>query len=156
MSKRNVTHAVFSLERTYDAPLARVWAAFATAKGKESWFSGPAGAWKPLERTFDFREGGRERARGQFHEGPVSDFQAHYHEIVEGERIVLAYDMFVDEVKISVSLQTVEFAPAGEGTRLKITEQSAFLDGYDDAGGRERGTAGLMEQIARAVERQPA
>ena len=141
MTQRSVTHAMFSLERTYDAPVKRVWDAFATEAGKASWFSGPEDSWTPLERVFDFREGGRERARGQFHNGPVSDFQAQYHEIAEGERIVLAYDMFIDEVRISVSLQTVEFAPAGKGTRLRITEQGAFLDGYDDAGSRERASS---------------
>lgn len=152
MTERNVTHAIFSLERTYDAPVARVWAAFSTAAGKAAWFSGPEDAWTPLERTFDFREGGSERARGRFHSGTVSDFQAQYHEIVEHQRIVLAYDMYVDDAKISVSLQTVELEAAGKRTRVKITEQGAYLDGYDDAGSRERGTAGLMEQLARAVE----
>ncbi|HEY8571533.1 SRPBCC family protein [Phenylobacterium sp.] len=156
MTKRSVTHAVFSLERTYDAPPARVWAAFATDSGKASWFSGPEDNWTPLERAFDFREGGRERARGKFHNGPVSDFRAHYHEIVEGQRIVFAYDMFIDDVRISVSLQTVELEPAGEGTRVKLTEQGAYLDGYDDAGARERGTAGLLDQLGVALERAPA
>ena len=156
MSKHNVTHAVFSLERTYDAPLERLWAAFATAEGKASWFSGDEHGWKAIERVFDFREGGCERAKGRWANGTVSDFQAHYHEIVEGERIVYACDMIIDEVRISVSLATIEFAAAGAGTRVRITEQGAFLDGYDDAGARERGTAGLLEQLAAALEREPA
>jgi hypothetical protein len=54
--------------------------------------------------------------------------------------------MYVDGTKISVSLATVEFAKTGKGTRLTVTEQGAFLDGYDDAGSRERGTS---ERLAR-------
>ena len=48
--------------------------------------------------------------------------------------------MHLDEVRISVSLATLELKPAGSGTRMVYTEQGAFLDGYDDAGQREEGT----------------
>jgi hypothetical protein len=33
-----------------------------------------------------------------------------------------------------------------------VTEQGAFLDGYDDAGSRQRGTASLMDRFAAALE----
>jgi hypothetical protein len=45
----------------------------------------------------------------------------------------------------------VEFAPAGGGTRLKYTEQGVFLDGYDDAGSRERGTSALMDALGDSL-----
>ena len=48
------------------------------------------------------------------------------------ERIIYGYDMHLDDKRISVSLATVEFKPAGKGTRLTFTEQGAFLDGFDD------------------------
>jgi hypothetical protein len=41
----------------------------------------------------------------------------------------------------------------GKRTRLALTEQGAFLDGYDDAGARERGTRELLEALARALSR---
>lgn len=44
----------------------------------------------------------------------------------------------VDGRKGSVSIATFEFKPSGSGTKLILTEQSAFLDGYDDNGSRER------------------
>jgi hypothetical protein len=34
-----------------------------------------------------------------------------------------------------------------------LTEQGAFLDGYDDAGGRDRGTRGLLDQLEAALRR---
>ena len=67
-------------------------------------------------------------------------------------RIVYAYDMYVDDAKISGSLATVEFAPQGSGTRLRFTEQAVFLDGYDDAGSRERGTGGLLDNLGGTLE----
>jgi len=40
----------------------------------------------------------------------------------------------------------------GAGTRPKITEQGVFLDGYDDAGSREKGTGMLLDRMIQAVE----
>jgi uncharacterized protein YndB with AHSA1/START domain len=151
MSQRSVQHVTFTLEREFAHPPAHVFAAWAERKAKERWFAGPTGQWKPLEREMDFRVGGRERARGQWTGGRVSDFQAQYHDIVQDKRIVYSYSMHVDDKKISVSLATIEFEPAGKGTKLILTEQGAFLDGYDDAGSRERGTGGLLDALEKSL-----
>jgi uncharacterized protein YndB with AHSA1/START domain len=70
---------------------------------------------------------------------------------VPDRRIVYAYAMHRDDVKISVSLATVEFVPSGAGTTQVVTEQGAFLDGYDDAGSREHGTGGLLDKLEAAL-----
>jgi uncharacterized protein YndB with AHSA1/START domain len=152
MTDRNVAHGVFTLERTYDHPVARVYEAFATEAGKRAWFSGGNG-YEVVARTFDFRPGGAERLEARWASGTVTRFDARYFDIRPQERIVYAYEMHVDGVKISVSLATVEFASRGGGTRLTITEQGAFLDGYDDAGKRETGTRQLLELVGEALER---
>jgi hypothetical protein len=59
--------------------------------------------------------------------------------------------MYWQGKKISISLATIEFVAAGRGTKLVVTEHGAFLDGYEDAGGRERGTLTLMENLAKAL-----
>ena len=63
-----------------------------------------------------------------------------------------SYDTRFDEQRISVSLSTVELAPAGDGTRLTYTEQSAFLDGLDTPDQREQGMGGLLEALGRYLE----
>jgi uncharacterized protein YndB with AHSA1/START domain len=100
----------------------------------------------------DARPGGREHVQGRWESGVVSTFDALYHDVVPNERIVYAYTMHLDERKISVSLATLELKPAGTGTRLVMTEQGAFLDGYDDAGSRERGTQFLLDALGRSLE----
>jgi uncharacterized protein YndB with AHSA1/START domain len=152
MTDRNVVHATFCIERVYPAPPARVFAAWATPEAKSHWFSGPDGV-EIYERSMDFRSGGAERLWGKHPGGKVSDFQARYFEVIANERIIYGYDMYVDERKLSVSLATIEFKPTGEGTRLVMTEQGAFLDGYDDAGSREEGTRWLLENLALALEK---
>jgi len=152
MTERSVTHAIFSLDRTYPHPLKRVFDAFATAEGKDRWFSGEQhGAWELLEKGFDFREGGEERVVGRWGDGTVSDFHARYLDILPGERIVYVYEMRINGTKISASLATLEFKPTTGGTQLKLTEQGAFLDGYDDAGSRERGTAELLARVGESL-----
>lgn len=152
MSTRSAQHATFVIERTYNFPPVRVFAAWAEPKAKAAWFAGHAGKWKLLNREMDFRVGGRERLKGAFTGGPVSEFQARYHDIATHQRIVYSYSMHLDEKLISVSLATVEFQPAAGGaTKLVVTEQGAFLDGYDDAGSRERGTGSLLDNLQKIL-----
>jgi len=149
---RSVVHGSFTLARTYDAPVERVWRALSDKAAKEKWFGGTAGEWTPIERSMDFREGGRERAKGRWASGMVTTFDAVYRDIVVNERIVYEYVLWLDERKVSVSLATLQFEAAGPGrTTLKITEQGAFLDGFDDAGGREHGTGLLLEKLGASL-----
>jgi|ERR1043166_4116631 uncharacterized protein YndB with AHSA1/START domain len=156
MTERSVTHTNFTIERTYDAAPALVFAAFATREAKAKWFGGPADKWKELIREFDFRVGGRERVSGKWAEGPVSHFNCHYHDIVPNERIVYSYDMKLNDKPISVSLATIQFKPAGRGTTVVVTEQGAFLDDYEDNGSRERGTGGLLDRLGESLKRESA
>ena len=146
-----VAHGSFTLERVFPQKPATVFGAFATAEGKARWFSGGAD-WKPLVREMDFRVGGHERAKGQWANGTVTDFLAHYHDIVQDRRIVYSYHMLINEEPISASLATLEFRAEGSGTRLVMTEQGAFYNGYVDGGSRERGTKQLLEQVAASLE----
>ena len=150
-SVRTVEHGSFTIERAFDLPPARVFAAWADPKAKAAWFAGPPGEWKQQLRQMEFRIGGRERVKGEFTGGRVSEFDASYHDIVTNRRIVYSYTMQVDENRISVSLATIEFEPAAGGrTRLILTEQGAFLDGgFDGNAGREQGTRGLIDNLEK-------
>lgn len=152
MMDLSATHGSFTLERVYDAVPARVFKACADPAIKERWFVGPAD-WQRLERAMDFRVGGKERLSGRKGSGVISTFDSVYLDIVPDERIIYSYDMRLDGRHISVSLATVELKAEGAGTRLTITEQGVFLDGYDDAGSRERGTRILLDQLDGELQR---
>jgi uncharacterized protein YndB with AHSA1/START domain len=152
---RSVVHAIFSLERVYDASPALVFRALSDPAAKARWFAGSDGL-TVLEREMDVRPGGRERVTGRWANGVVTTFDAVYFDVVPNRRLVYCYELRKDERKISVSLATVELAPielasAGAGTRLRITEQGAFLDGYDDAGAREHGTGLLLDGLGASL-----
>jgi uncharacterized protein YndB with AHSA1/START domain len=146
MTERSVTHATFVVERTYDASPPRVFAAWADPAAKRRWFAGLDKEGSG-EHELDFRVGGREINRGGPPGGPVFTFDARYQDIVPDQRIVYTYDMHADETRISVSLATVEFKPAGAGTQLIFTEQGAFLDGGDKPQYREQGTSDLLDAL---------
>lgn len=154
MNLRSAQHATFVIERTYAAPPARVFNAWADPAAKARWFGGPD-EWDKARNEFDFRIGGHERVSGGPPGGTVHAFDGRYYDIVANERIVYAYDMHLDDKRISVSLATVEFKPAGSGTRLIFTEQAVFLDGYDDAGSREQGTRWLLDKLGESLD-EPA
>jgi uncharacterized protein YndB with AHSA1/START domain len=146
-------HDTFTIERNLPAPPARVFAAFATEDGKQRWFGGPPDQFTLLRRAFDFRIGGHEHLSGRWPTGTVSKFDCTYLDIVANARIVYVYEMHLDDRKISVSLATLEFKWAdGGATRLVVTEQGAFLDGYDDAGSRRQGTNGLLDRMAETLK----
>jgi uncharacterized protein YndB with AHSA1/START domain len=147
---RSVVHAIFSLERVYDASPALVFRALSDQAAKARWFEGGDG-WTLVEREMDVRPGGRERVKGRWPSGLVTTFDAVYFDVVPNRRLVYGYEMRLDARKISVSLATLELAPAGAGTRLKLTEQGAFLDGYDDAGSREHGTGLLLDRLGTSL-----
>jgi uncharacterized protein YndB with AHSA1/START domain len=148
MTQRSVTHATFTVERTYPAPPAEVFAAWADPTAKAQWFGG--------DFELDFRIGGREINRGGPDGGPVFTYDARYYDIVDDERIVYAYEMHMDDARISVSLATIELTPAGDGTKLVLTEAGAFLDGHDTPEQREGGTGSLLDALGQTLARQRA
>lgn len=155
MSERSVTHATFTIERTYDAPPERVFAAWADPEAKARWFADSEG-WGAERYDLDFQVGGSEHYRGGPEGGPTYTYEARYQDIVTNERFVYAYDMYSDAARISVSLGTVELKPAGDGTRLIYTEQGAFLDGLDSPEQREGGTGSLLDALEAELRREPA
>jgi uncharacterized protein YndB with AHSA1/START domain len=154
MSERSTEHATFVIERTYPASPALVFNAFADPEAKTRWFVGPED-WSPDGHEIDFRVGGRERLSTGPPGGQLHTFDALYQDIVADRRIVYTYEMHLDEVRISVSLATIELEPAGDGTRLTFTEQSVFLDGADYPAQREQGTRSLLDKLDAELRREP-
>ncbi|SDR00822.1 Uncharacterized conserved protein YndB, AHSA1/START domain [Virgibacillus subterraneus] len=146
MNGRYVSHDTFTIKKIYDATPATVYAAWADRKAKTRWFQ------KPIE--FDFQVGGRETNRGESPEGSVYTFDARYLQIIHEQRIVYAYTMDLEDIRISVSLATVEFKPTGDSTQLIFTEQGAFLDGYDTSAIREQGTNTLLNNLGEELRRK--
>jgi len=140
----------FTVERTFKATPAQAFKAFTDPDAKSRWFSGGDDQ-TIVERSMDVRLGGREVAVGKWKSGVTTRFDAVYFDVVPDRRLVYAYEMHIDALKISVSLACVEIEPHPIGVRLKVSEQAVFLDGYDDAGSREHGTNYLMDKLVASL-----
>ncbi|MDR3497528.1 MAG: SRPBCC family protein [Ancalomicrobiaceae bacterium] len=149
--QQTTNFTTFTIDRSLAHPPARVFAAFSSLEAKSKWFGGPA-EWKLAERSLDFRVGGREVSSGGPSGGQMHRFDALYYDIVPDRRIIYSYELHLGDVKISVSLATFEFEPDGGGTLLRFTEQAAFLDGFEDAGGREHGSRWLIGKLADVLD----
>jgi len=144
-----IVHASFTIERTLPAPPKRVFQAFADPELKAKWFHGPD-AWEPRDIAFDFREGGHETCAGEVPGVWSSRFEADYHVIEPDAQIVYSYEMFRDEVRLSVSVTTIELeaVDGDDATRVLFTEQGAYFgDGEAANASREEGTIGMFEQL---------
>ncbi|MCE9672626.1 SRPBCC family protein [Myxococcus stipitatus] len=146
-----VIHKSFTIERTYPVPAARVFRALSDPKKKRRWFAEGDG-FIIDSYTLDFQVGGFERTRFRFGDGPAMTNDSVYLDIVENERVVFAYSMTIGGNPMSSSLGTMELVPVREGTLLRFTEATAFVDGNDGSAGRREGSIGLLEALAKELE----
>jgi uncharacterized protein YndB with AHSA1/START domain len=152
---KKVTHATFTIERSYPTTPERVFAAFADPQKKRRWYAEGEGK-KPEIFEMDFRIGGTDRTQARL--GPNTPFpgtplvnQSTYQDIQTNTRIVFAYTMTLGDLRISASLATVEFIATDKGTDLIFTDQGAFFEGSDGPKMREVGWTHLIDGIAAEV-----
>jgi uncharacterized protein YndB with AHSA1/START domain len=130
-----------------------VFAAFADPELNAKWFRGPD-RWEPRTRTLAFREGGHETTPARCRVSGAAGFEATYHVIAPVAQIVYSYEMFHDEMRLSVSVTTIEPDPIDDGaaTRLVFTEQGAYFEDGEAANmSREEGTIGLLKQLEESL-----
>ena len=140
-------HATITLERTYRAPLERVFSEFADPVARARW-SPPSNDVLIYDQT-DFREGGRDL----FQCGPENDpkFRGEtlYHLIVLNRRVVSSETVDVNGQRLAVSLNTLDLEASGESTNLKLTVQMVSLVGAGIIEGYESGNHSALENLAR-------
>ncbi len=151
MTDRTVVHATFDLERIYSAPRSRVFLAFADEPQKRQWAHGaPAQGY-----SLDFRVGGREHVEMSAPGGGSFRYDGIHYDIVENERIIYAYSFSFGQGNAGTTLTTVELADAEDGaTLLKITEQGAYLDGFDGPKFWKSGTTSLLDRLNNHLEQK--
>ena len=158
MTDRTVAHSTFVIERNYPAAPQQVFRALSDPARKRRWFAEGEG-FEVDSFEMDFRVGGFERSRFRFKPGtpvPAGTACANdtvYLDIINNERIVVAYTMTVGGNRMSSSQSTFELVPDGTGTKLVFTEQAAFFANADGPKIREQGWRALLEQLAKELAR---
>lgn len=151
MSERHAQPATIVIERIYEVPPARVFAAWSDPQALLRWGS-PGDDWELVYEKFDFREGGGEISRFGPKGGEVYVNETRYFDIVPDQRIVSAGSMTTGEKRLFAGLLTVEFFPAGTGCRMVLTEQGVFLDGHDRPENHQAGWSQMLEQLGEELK----
>jgi uncharacterized protein YndB with AHSA1/START domain len=148
MTEHSVKHSTFTLERTYSAAPAQVFAAWADRDTKAKWFAANDPAY-----TLDFRVGGAEAAHGRTDDGAEIVAESVYRDIRIDERIVYTTLLYGRGALATVSVTTVEFVHGGTGTHLVLTEQDTLLDDQEQPEWRQQGTGDWLDALGRELGR---
>ncbi|PJZ44925.1 SRPBCC family protein [Leptospira brenneri] len=159
MKEGFVKHSTFTIERILPASKERSFAAWANAESKRKWFA-CHDDWKTAAFSLDFKVGGKESNLVLTPEGGRHVFDATFYDIVPNERIVYAFGMYVNDIRISVSLVTVLFeSPTSGRTKMTFTEQIVLLkepgrEGFsteEEVRGRVEGTNAGFDRLVNEL-----
>jgi uncharacterized protein YndB with AHSA1/START domain len=140
-------HATINLERSYTAPIERVFSEFADPVTRAKW-SAPSND-ELIYDEANFSEGGRD----VFRCGPPGDLrfrgETTYQVIVPNKCVISTETLFTDTSCLAVALNTLDFAETGEGTTLKVTIQMVSFVGPGMVEGYQSGNQSALEGLSR-------
>jgi uncharacterized protein YndB with AHSA1/START domain len=142
MSTATATKPSLTLKRRFNAPPAKVFAAFTDPQTIARWF-GPEGVEK-VNAESDLRVGGRYRIVMHMG-GEAHDVSGAYREIVPNEKLV--YTWAWKSTPERESLVTITFKPDGAGTLLTLAHEQ-----FVDADARDRhqhGWTGALDKLEK-------
>ena len=133
-----------TVEALAHAPIARVWAAYTTPQDIKQW-NAASDDWHTTRANVDLRVGGEFSSRMEAKDGSMGfDFAGTYTKIVPNKRIEYAFGDRKAEV---------EFDPASEGVRVRVTFDPEQTHPVEMQRG---GWQAILDSFARHVERRRA
>jgi uncharacterized protein YndB with AHSA1/START domain len=136
------------IEREFDAPRERVFAAFTDPELIPQWW-GQRGTTTVVDEM-DVRPGGRWRFVGGGSDGSEQGFHGEFREVTPPERIVMTFEW--EGLPGHVSVETAEFVDLGDG-RTRIDTTTVFDSNEDRDGMIENGMeSGMNESYQRLDE----
>lgn len=157
MTRISERMSAIAFDRSFKHPLKNVFAAFSQENRKAQWFTGPADA-RVQERKVDCRTGGSEVLDVRWASGTVTRFEARYHRVEEGARIVYSYDLFIDGALFSTSLADVTFKSDEQGTLVTFAETTSYFtdaDLGDMTDSRLHGTKAQYDMLEMLLDGKP-
>jgi uncharacterized protein YndB with AHSA1/START domain len=142
---------VLRMERLFDAPPERIFAAWTDPVVLRRWWAAEPG-WTTPEATTDVRVGGSYRLSMQDTRGKVRSVAGEYLEVDPPRRLVYtwAWEAHADaEQPGEPTIVTVEFVPEGSSTRV-VLEQRRFPEASQKAM-HEHGWRGCLDSLERAL-----
>ena len=142
--------SVLRLERTFDAPVVRVFEAWTSAELLRRWYP-PGADWGTPVAEVDLRVGGALRLVMRSPDGEEFGGGGHYREIAPPTRLVFTWRWDRRDVGAGTQLVEVDFSDNGDGTTTVVMTNR----GLDDAAAREshrEGWEGSFVNLDRLFE----
>ena len=141
----------FRVERVFDHPIQRVWAAYTDPALIPQWWGNGT-----TVDHMDVREGGRWRFVSKAGEGQEFATSGEFLEVTPPKRLVQTFGM--EGPFGGRHTQTIELEPVGEGTRLSITSRFDTTEERDQvvAYGAEKGAIGGWARLDALLKRLAA
>lgn len=142
-----IFHDSFTLERSYDTSVQRVFSALSSTRSRARW--GAPSADEALEfENSDFRIGGLEVS----HCGPKGNLmfrvETHYLAVVPNVHIVFSENVSGPEGPLSASLLSFELEGDSSTARLRVTGQIASFVGADMINGNRNGLSAALTNLS--------
>ncbi|MGH9481313.1 MAG: SRPBCC domain-containing protein [Terriglobales bacterium] len=146
-------HATINLERSYPAPVGRVFAAFADPVTRAKWSAPPNDAL--IYDEANFCEGGRD----VFRCGPANDLkfrgETTYLVIVPNQCVISAETVVTAGKRLAVALNSLGFDESGAGTTLKLTVQLVSFAGPGVVEAYQSGNRSALEGLSTYLQSPP-
>jgi len=143
MSTETTTKPSLTLKRRFNAPPAKVFAAWTDPEKMKRWM-GPEGV-QGLRCEIDARTGGRYRLLMKSPDGEEHDVSGVYREVVPNEK--LSFTWAWKSTPERQSLVTVLLKPDGDGTLLTLTHEQFFDETARDH--HRQGWIGSLDKLER-------
>ncbi|MBF6331282.1 SRPBCC family protein [Nocardia transvalensis] len=133
------------IERIFNAPLERVWDAYARIEQLVQWWG--RGNQLDVER-WEFRKGGHYRFV-EHSDGETHGFEGRFREVTPRERIVQSFEW--DGMPAHVAIDTTTFVDLGDG-RTKVVTDSQFHTPAERDGMLQSGMESGLNESYRALD----
>jgi uncharacterized protein YndB with AHSA1/START domain len=134
--------SVLRLERTFGAPVVRVFEAWTSVELLRRWYP-PGADWDTPAAEVDLRVGGALRLVMRSPDGEEFGGDGHYREITPPKRLVFTWTWDRRDVGAGTQLVEVDFTDNGDGTTTVVMTNR----GLDDAAARESHREGWEESF---------
>lgn len=143
MTEITLHHATIVAERRLKAAPERVFKAWAHERG--TW-DVPNDEWTMAAFEDDLRVDGKQLSRFGPKDDPAFELRGRYLVIEENRLLIMAGVMHDHGNPVTASMTTIDVKPDGDGTKLIVTEQSAFF-GMETADMREAGWRTILDRF---------
>ena len=140
---------VLLLERTFDAPPERIFAAWTEPSLLMQWWGPPGSVVKVAE--VDLRVGGRYRLGIQFDAQPTYYVTGEYSSIESPHRLVFTWRWENADMDVGVSLVTIELQRKGQKTALRLKHEQ--LPDEEARRSHTEGWTGILQELQEFLTR---